>query len=543
MGGVRAGLWAGLLGAALLSTAAGTPAAGNAGAATGPGWIARENALPGDPGWRLVQPARPAQLAAYASHASAAAGEEVRVHARADGARTLTWALYRMGWYGGAEGRRVAEGGPVAVGPRPTPAPDPVTGLVACDWPATFAVTVSPDWTTGIFLFVLTRDDGPQTYVPLVVRDGTRRGAAVYQASVTTWQAYNGWGGKSLYRGGPAVEVSFDRPYDEGNGAGQYFLFEHDLVRWAERRGYDAVYATNLDLDADPALLEGQRLFLSVGHDEYWTRTMRERVEAALDHGVHAAFLGSNAVYWHVRLEPSRDGSARPRRTLVCWKFRSAEEPHAGTPLETVRFRDAQLAWPENALLGVMYVGWFPIEGPFPWIVRNAGHWLYEGTGARDGDAIPGIVAYEVDRTVPNGRAPAGVEVIARSPVVLAEGQPEHHEAAVHVRPSGAILFAAGTNAWSWGLSRPGVADARVERVMENLLARAGVRPGGEVVAPPPWTDPPPPPVAAPAGGCGVDGAGLGSVALVLLAGLAWRRRSRGSPPLTPPSPRCAGRG
>lgn len=440
-----------------------------------PSAVAIENARPGDGGWKLTRPAA-GQLEAYVGEASVQHGETIHVHARADGAHTLTWALYRMGYYGGAEGRQIAAGGPVPVGIQPTPAASPLTGLVACDWPVTFTVPTDPTWTSGVHLLVLTRDDGPQTRAIFVLRDDGRKGAALFQASFTTYQAYNRWGGRSAYAGF-APEISHDRPFDDGAGAGQYFRFEHDLVRWLEAGGYDVTYLTDLDVDRDGALLAGQRLFLSVGHDEYWTRAAREHLEAALAAGVNAAFLSSNAVYWQIRLEPSRADPARLQRTQVCYKALAQQDPLLGTPLLTVQFRDPRLAWPENALEGVMYAGRMDPGAPGAWVVQDAGHWIYEGTGVRDGDRIPGIVGYEVDRTADNGQTPPGTEVVARSPITLYDGSPGVHEAAVHVRPSGAFVFATGTNDWSWGLSRPGVADPRVQRMMENVLGRAGLRP------------------------------------------------------------------
>jgi hypothetical protein len=435
--------------------------------------ISVENALPGDAGWRLRQRAGPGQLEGYASATSVDHGEAIDVHVRADAVRTLGWKLYRMGWYGGAGGRLVASGGPVAVGPQPTPEPT-ATGLLECRWPVSFTIQTERGWTSGVYLVAMTREDGPQAYVIFVVRADERKGTAVFQSSVTTYQAYNAWGGKSLYVGGPAQEVSFDRPYLEGNGAGQYFRWEHFFVTWAEARGFDLTYVTNVDLDRDPSLLTGQRLFLSVGHDEYWSRPARAALEAALGSGLAAAFFSANSVYWQIRLEPA-EGSGAARRTVVCYKGRSADDPLRGTPLETVRWRDAPVSEPENGLLGVMYSAWLLVDGAL--VIADASHWVYEGTGLRDGDAIAGIVGYETDRTFANGRTPPGTEVVARSPVVDIGGRPDWHEATVRATPAGAFVFASGTIEWAWGLSHPAHADPRVQRITENVLRRAGVAP------------------------------------------------------------------
>jgi hypothetical protein len=217
-------------------------------AAPAPSPVAAENALTGGDGWQLHHRAPPGVLEGYAGATSVQHGEALDVHVRADGDHHLRWEVWRMGWYGGAQGRLLARGGPVAVGRQPTPAPTS-TGLVECRWPVTFTIPTDVAWTSGVHVVKLVRDDGFDAHVPFVVRADERKGAAVFQASFTTYQAYNAWGGFSLYDGSPpAVEVSFDRPFLEGNGAGHYFRYEHFFVTWAESRGYDLTYVTDVDV-------------------------------------------------------------------------------------------------------------------------------------------------------------------------------------------------------------------------------------------------------------------------------------------------------
>lgn len=461
---------------------AGTSSGGDAlGTAAAAITIAAENALPGIR-WGLVAPARPGQLEGYASAPSVNHGEPIALHLRADGTHQVSWELLRMGWYGGLGARLVARGGPVTVGPQPSPSPDPSTGRVECRWPVSFTIPTDPAWTSGVYLVRLTRDDGPQSYVISVVRADERKGAAVVQASVTTWQAYNDWGGESLYVsasgqwGGYAKEVSFDRPYANDYGAGEFLDYELPFVLWAESRGYDLTYVTNVDVDRDPSLLQGQRLFVSVGHDEYWSRPARAAVESAIGAGVNVAFLSADTCYWQIRLEASSAGT--PRRTEVCYKAASLD-PLGTTSLATVRWRDPPLNDPENALRGVMSDRWQ--FDNFPFVVAHADSWVYAGTGVQEGDALSPVVGYETDRVFDNGHTPAGLVPLARSPYLQMDAGPNWHNASVYPAPSGAFVFTAGSIEWSWGLSGgPGaaaLADARIQRMTDNLFQRAGLSP------------------------------------------------------------------
>lgn len=441
-----------------------------------------ENRLPGDTDWGITSHAG-SQLRAYAGEPSVAKGGRIPIHVSGDGGHLFTWRVLRMGWYGGAGAREVAATDEyLAVPSRSVPTPHATTGLVECDWPETFAIETGEDWVTGAYVVLLEREDGKRTYAPFVLRDAERRGAAVLQLPITTWQAYNNFGGEGLYRstiglsGGKAKEVSFDRPYDQGDGLGQLLRFDVFFIQWAESKGFDLVYVTNVDFERDPSLLEGQKLFLSIGHDEYWSRTQREAVEAALRGGTNLAFFSSNDAYWQIRLEPARTGEAEPWRTQVCYKQRATQEdPLRHTNRITTLWRDAQVNQPENALLGVMYTDWQYVDAP--WVVTRSDAWPYLGTGLADGDVIPLLVGYEADRTFDNGRTPPGTIELADSPIVTYRSASDGHNAATYDTDVGTFVFAAGTIQWSWGLSKPGVADLRVQQMTENVFRRADVLP------------------------------------------------------------------
>ena len=442
--------------------------------------VAAENALPGDPGWQLDGVATNGQLEGYAGAASVNHGEAIDIHASVDEAsHTLSWQLYRMGFYAGAGGRMVASGDAVPVFPQPVPAPT-ATGLMECAWPTSFTIQTDRSWASGYYLLKLIRDDGLGQYVPFVVRADERKGAAVVQASMTTWQAYNDWHGESLYvdglglSNGRAKEVSFDRPYIHGSGAGEFFAYgEQNLVLWLEARGYDVTYLTNIDVDRDPALLAGQKIFISSGHDEYWSRNEKANLLQALAKGTSIAFFSANSAYWQIRLEPSRTTLAAAR-TEVCYKeAATAEDPLARTNLITDMWRSAAVNEPENAWLGVMYEAWMANDAA--WVAQNTSHWIYTGTGMKDGDSIPGLIGYEADRLFDNGKTPAGLTVLAEGPVVDVNGNPSQHDATIYTAPSGAFVFAAGTIHYAFGLSAAGYQDARVQVITDNLLQHAGL--------------------------------------------------------------------
>lgn len=342
------------------------------------------------------------------------------------------------------------------------------------------AVEDSTDWPSGVYLAKLeARPSGYQRYAIFIVRDDARAATYLMQASVTTYQAYNEWGGKSLYGFNstaevPAVKVSFNRPYTDCYGAGQFLLWEINMVRFLEREGYDVKYATSVDMDIDAGLLASVRGFLSVGHDEYWSWKMRANVEAARERGIGLGFFSSNTCYWQIRFEPS-PVTGQPRRTMVCYKYTALEaDPYAldknrnNDRLTTTQWRNWPVSRPEDALIGVMYHG-DPVAGDI--VVSDAGHWVYEGTGLRNGDTLRNLLGYETDASF--GNAPAGTQVIAHSPDPFG-----YADMSVYTWPSGAVVFAAGSMQYTWGLDDFGWhnVDAATRKATEimtrNILAR-----------------------------------------------------------------------
>jgi hypothetical protein len=189
---------------------------------------------------------------------------------------------------------------------------------------------------------------------------------------------------------------------------------------------------------------------------------MRRAAEAARECGTSLVFLSANTMYWQVDLAPSPTGDRD--RLLSCRKRRGA------APGRTALWRDQ--GSPEQLLLGIQYAGRVP--QPSPLVVRNAGHWLWEATGAGEGDEIPGLVAGEADHYFPRVPLPESTErvLLAHSPYQAADGRPGHQETSLYRAPSGAYVFASGTFAWSPALDRPDRVDPRIQRATANLLDR-----------------------------------------------------------------------
>jgi hypothetical protein len=255
------------------------------------------------------------------------------------------------------------------------------------------------------------------------------------------------------------------------------------MLRWLERSGYHLGYATDLDVHRDPDLLARRRGLLIVGHDEYWSRVMRDRVEAARDRGTHLGIFAANVGYWQIRLEsPSAGGESR---VMFCAKdaaLDSLYDTEADADL-TVRFRDLHPRRPEVGLVGMMISG-ENVDADFVPLPGSKEHWVYAGSGIAKGTThrLPGLAGYEVDRSVADDSlygqwSPGGLTVLARTPITSANGHRSVTETTIYTAPSGAIVFSTGTMQWSWGLDdwgaprlRPKRSHADARRITKNVL-------------------------------------------------------------------------
>ena len=457
--------------------------------------VRRENAMRGTDRWQIGGFA--ATIQGYLDRASVAPGDRLSLRIDARGPVSVEW--YRLGWYGGSGGRLVRVDPDLVAAPGDSPQVDPSTGRSEAPWPASLELAVPADWPTGMYTVVLRPHAGHPGYVPFIVKRPPGDPAPVlFVSAALTWQAYNTWGGANLYdasmanspeisKGRRAVQVSFDRPYALHQGAGYQPRWEQQFVRWQEREGVDVDYAADLDLELDPGILSGRRLVVFAGHHEYWSRPMRTALETAVASGVNVLFLSANEVYWQVRLEPSALG---PARRVTCYKSARLDPLAITQPdLTTCRWRERPVNDPEAPLVGQMYG--HIVRRPGDWVATQTDHWLYEGTGLRDGDRLVNLVGQEYDSYFPE-LANQGTVILARSPIdaVIDAGHrpgryvsPAIHNATIYTANSGATVFAAGTFQWSWALdqfgdrSYRGAAtpfDERVVRMTQNLFDRLG---------------------------------------------------------------------
>ncbi len=464
--------------------------------------IEAENRKPGDSGWQLTNVKlatsggyRSRVMEGYCSHQSIEAGQTLQIMASADPPGRFHIEIFRMGYYGGTGARRMTALGPFDAKTQPDPPVGP-NRLRECNWEPSTELKIPAAWPSGVYLGRLSRipeNSGVhawQSFIVFVVRD-RRKAAVLFQVSDNTWQAYNRWPEDySLYTDprhswAPGVAVSFDRPYGKypqvyehplSVGSGEFLLWEFPLCYWLEQHGYDVTYCSNSDM-VDPTQIRRADIFLSVGHDEYWDPRQYDAAMSGIRSGVSALFLCGNAVCGITPFEPGSSG--RPNRII------SRQGRYGGaTDIENREFYKYPfpMTGPNEALLmGARSP--FPFNGGGDWIATKPDHWIFTGTGMKNGDAIPGLVGWEFHgdpADIP------GLEVVGEGIALSGGTRPVRWTATIYPGPKNNFVFNASTIWWAQGLSsppghilpwshwvRPHGPDARVQRITDNLLRRA----------------------------------------------------------------------
>ncbi len=466
--------------------------------------IVEENKKSGTGDWYIIMRRdNPGEIAGFADATSVNVGETIRfaISTRVQG-EIFTLAIYRLGWYGGDGGHLVvkaenlqgqAQGywsrSTIGVVDCPTCTQDNDLGLLDTHWQYGYSLAIPTDWISGAYLGVLTTIDGVQSLMYFVVRQDQHASDLLVQLPINTEQAYNAWGGDSLYSHDPrlpaginggiaAVKVSFNRPFE-------IYSLSADVqaIRFFEKYGYDVTYATSVDIDRDASILKGHRAFISIGHDEYWTRQMRLNVEQARDNGLNLAFFGGNDVYWQTRLEADADGNQR--RVMVMYREGSLDPLSMTDPANvTVQFIQQPVNWPQNSLTGTIFGGITEHPPGLLWIVApTAPTWMLTDTNLYPGASVAALTGKECDSVSDNGHQPDTLVVVAASPMLTKDGRYITCNSTYYTTSAGSAVFNAGTLSWTGCLDgfanhNPGQhEDERIIKLVMNILASYGVNP------------------------------------------------------------------
>jgi len=443
---------------------------------------------------------RPFYIEGYAGDISVVAGDEVAFHVSSSSPK-FSVEITRLG----AKPQVVFSKKDLPGQLHPVPEDASANG---CHWPETFRVPVDPKWKTGYYTakFRIADSGGKWTQrgrrtaegeAFFIVRSANpgKNTKILLQLCTNTYNAYNNWGGFSVYAysglsKNQGTKVSFERPTRS-----QFSKWELPFVVWCEQNGYELDYAANGDLESRPEILENYNLVLSVGHDEYWSTPMRDNLEGWIAKGGNVAFLSGNSVCWQTRTEDNG-------KSFTCFKGNYHSDP----VFQTRDFKLLSTAWshhllkrPENELTGVgfIYGGYRGSHGQFigekaSYKVHRPEHWVFEGTSLKRDEEFGGkdtIVGYEADGceltwqdglpipTYKDG-TPKSFQILASCPVKWHPDDAEWYErweightgnACMGIYTQGGTVFTAATTDWAHGLKGK---DKHVEQITRNVLDR-----------------------------------------------------------------------
>ena len=478
--------------------------------------VACENTKAGNPEseWALSNTTGDESLQGFATSMSVNRGSAIsfKIDTTAPG---YTIDIYRIGYYGGDGARRVVTGlAHNAPQNQPPCQTTQATGLIDCgNWAVSATWNVPTTMVSGLYIANLTRtDDGGSSHITFVVRSDTSSSDVTVQTSDTTWQAYNTYGGNSLYQCQvacpnvnpdgyfAALAVSYNRPFQTASVPSWWTSAEYPMIRFLEANGYNLNYVSGVDVHARGNLLQGKKVFLATGHDEYWSASQRNSVKAARDSGTSLAFFTGNEVFWKTRWADSTQGATdKASRTMLSYKdthFQGRADPVEWTGTwRDPRFAAPPEMEPENSITGQSFIvnsGSSAIT--VPWTYKNLRLW--RGTAVtnlgtnQSATLAPQTLGYEWDEDPDNGYRPAGqfrlssttvsgVEIFTDHGTTTAIGSATHN-LTMH-KKGNALVFGAGTVQWSWGLDSANpignAPNTTMRQATVNLLADMGAQP------------------------------------------------------------------
>ena len=236
---------------------------------------------------------------------------------------------------------------------------------VGANWNVSYFIDHTENWKTGYYSLDFAGADGKSDYDIgyIVVKPTERSGDVLVKLSTNTYQAYNNWGGSGFYNSSLFSQrdmmVSFDRPTTPG-----FFDYESYFVAWIEglaaQRGLKVGYISDFDLHEDPSIMDGYKLFVSQGHDEYWTKEMFDAVENRIfKQGKNALFLGANTAYWQVRYADINQspGGRSWGRQMICYTNGHLQRPtwaHSRNPIDVMASGSASSLFQASHIASMM---------------------------------------------------------------------------------------------------------------------------------------------------------------------------------------------
>jgi len=469
--------------------------------------ILDENALPGTTSWRISANTSTTAIQGFANATNVQVGQNLDLYVDTKLPSYYVEA-FRMGWYQGKGARLIY----TTQRQRGIAQPAcPVDGyhMVSCyNWKISAVMLVSPKFIPGDYLLKLVGSDGSSSYIPVTVWDPTSSSTYVVVNRSMIEQGWNTYGGFSFYQGtGPCIidnssypvcnrarVVSFDRPYDTGNGSSDFLTNEYPLVALMEKEGLDVSYITDITLSSYPHVLDHHKVLISLDHDEGWTYEERLALQTAQAHGLNAVFFGAAAMVRHDRLEPSILGL---NRQVV--DFRNAyEDPlngkAPGMQITGNTWESPPASWSPLSQIGVQYSGYLAPNIFVPMIVSDAKSWVYQGTGLVNGSSLVNVIASDFDHVIPSPSEPPNLQVLSHSPVPVNEGTASgqvwngnsYSDMVYFTNPiSHAGTIDTGNNVWVGDLNRcttatyPTCPAPQLIAITNNILRLFGKGPAG----------------------------------------------------------------
>lgn len=467
-------------------------------------WVIDQNRLPGTRSWQIPRDVVPGAIEGFADANYATAGQRVGFYVNTDAASYRVEA-FRMGYYQGTGGRLMWSSGSLRGQRQPSCGLTPGINMVSCaNWRESFSLVLPSTFVEGDYLFKLIAGPRAQAYVMLTVWDPTSHATYLFMNRTFTEEGWNTFGGFSYYQGygacAPGVPsypvcnrarvVSFDRPYNTGNGSSDFFGDEYPLLEFCEEHGLDLAYVTDVTVTEHPGIVANHRVLLSLGHDESWSYAERVGVQDAVNKGLNVVFFGAASVLRHVRLQASPLGAGREEVD-----YRDSDEDPLnghGNPMQVTgnTWSSPPSSWPETPLVGEVYAGYLNPGSTAPFRVEDASSWVFQGTGLHDGSLLPGVIASDIDHVVA-GTNPPNLTVLGHSPVPLSIvytnqgqwGDDTYSDMTYFTFPNGgAGIIDTGNNNWinAMGVGAAAV-RAALDRITGNILWLFGQGPAGRL--------------------------------------------------------------